>query len=79
MMAGTPKHNNIDDKSGLVGMSACRSVDMSGLLRSSIRKSGTTTTKRVTISDDIDTCYDVVPYSECYPVPPKSFVIGNKR
>ena len=73
MMAGTPNHNNIDDQLGPVGMAACRSVDMFGL-KSSVRRSGTTTTTRVTISDDIDECYDVVAYSDCSPVPPRSFV-----
>ena len=45
IMAGNPNHNNIDDQPGSVGMAACRSVDMSGLLRSSVRRSGITKTK----------------------------------
>ena len=48
---------------------------MSGI-KSSVRRSGRTTT-RVTISDDVDDCYGVAAYSDCYPVRPKSFVIDN--
>ena len=58
MMAGTPNHNNVDDKSDSVGMAARKSVNMSGL-KSSIRRSGATTAKHVTISDAVDECCDV--------------------